>query len=168
MGRWGLLWTQENCRWQVPRASFKAASPVTVYVWRLKKTTLSLPGKADQLPPFLLAFSYPRMCLTHAPKYGPWLCVALALFLLFDYGRNAAFHPMISLQKGISSLALGLPAISWVAKESWLVFLVLPMNFVKQPFYFIFVFSFPWDSDMNLWEKFWGQKTILSHITHCT
>ena len=135
---------------EVPRASFKTASPVTMYVWSLKKKIFPLPGKADQLPSFLLAFSYPRMCLTCVPKYGTWLCVAFVLFLLFDYSRNFTFHPMISLQKGTNSLALGRSATSWVAKESWLAFLVLPMNFVKQPFYFIFVFSFPWDSDMSL------------------
>lgn len=42
-------------------------------------------------------------------------------------------------------LAVMLPAVLWAAKEGGLVFLVLPMNFVKRLFYFISVFFFPSD-----------------------
>lgn len=113
----------------------------------------SFSGKAEGLLPLLLASSHLRMCLTCALTHGTWLTMWCLLcfssFALTNVEAHlTAYEPLTPPHK-FPVLAMMLPAVLWAAEEGGLVFLVVPVNFVKQRFYFMFVFFFP----LRFWHK---------------
>lgn len=155
---------------EVLRAHFRPTSPIAVDVWRCNQVFLIREKHSNSRP---FTWFLPTWdCLTGTCRYSARTVIWCVLCFISPVPWMQRCHlppyDLVAMQHEFPVITLLPPAISWAAKESSLVFLVLPMNFVKRLFYFIVAFFVPQDSDTSPWEKLWGQEPILNHITCCT